>query len=103
MNITKGPVDLISKQSFYITYFQSNAVNPDILYVNNKKYIIKPGLKIKIDKESLYRVVSEDIRSYRVYIVKNTFSLYFMDKFKNYLNKLSQALLVYFISVFIFS
>ena len=51
-----------------ITYFESRAINPpDILYVEDKQYEIKPGLQVFIPTSVRHKVISKDPNSYRVF------------------------------------
>lgn len=70
MNIVRHSVKTkLSTNTIKLIYFESRAINPpDKLYVEDKEYIIKPGLQVKIYENSNYRIVSEDPKSYRVFI-----------------------------------
>ena len=69
MFISKNSTDeKIASHSFVLTYFESRAIKPyDKLILNDTEYQIYPGLKIEIKKEMIYKIISKDISSYRVY------------------------------------
>lgn len=57
-----------SKHPIILTYFLSNASNPeDKLIFDGKDIGIYPGLQVTIPKNTNYRIKSSDLDSYRVY------------------------------------
>ena len=73
MFIEKGSTQKnISKNDMKIIFIKSAANNPyDKLIVNNKEYKIYAGLEVKIKKNSIYNIISEDPNSLRVFRKKN--------------------------------
>jgi uncharacterized protein len=67
MKISRGnQKPIIAKNNFDIIYFESRSTM-DKLVIDNEDYLIKPGLKMTVPKNSVYSVVSDDPNSYRVY------------------------------------
>ena len=77
MNISRGYFKSLHNNSpIQLIYFQSNAINPpDKLIINSKEFIIKPGLKVILNRGDLFSVISKDKNSYRCFsrkkIIKN--------------------------------
>ena len=68
MHINKGNFSKKAEYSFKLIYFQSDAVDPpDKLIINSKEYIITPGLEVEIRKGDVYKIISTDPNSYRIY------------------------------------
>ena len=96
--------DKLSNNNFSIFYYESKANFPrDKIIINNRIIEIYSGFKIKINKGDIYKIVSKDINSLRVFKIKNYFNVYNKSLFRKaeIENRLIKILVSHYIIEFI--